>query len=155
MSKSKGEVVAFNAGEFGAEALARVDLQNYARGAEIMENILPLVQGGMTKMPGTQYIASTPSNGAARLRPFIFDETARFTIELSENKLRLVFEDGLVTVTGAAATVGTFTDESAALSSGGGVPPDGGTGAIDTGYGGEASAGYVFGGGTFNGDYVP
>lgn len=147
MAKSKGEVVAFNAGEFGAEALARVDLQNYARGSETMENIFPLVQGGMTKMPGTQFITSTPSNGPARLRPFIVSETARFDIELSDNKLRLYFEDGLVVTAGTNATLGTWTDESAVSSSGGGAPPSGGGGYVAPGsYGGAYGGGYTGGG---------
>jgi hypothetical protein len=128
MAKAKNEVIAFNAGELGAEALARVDLANYPRGAETMENILPLTQGGMTKAPGTQYIAGTPSNAVALLRPFIFSESDRFTLELSENKMRFVFEDGLVTLTGAVATVGTFSDESATAPSGGGAAPGAGTG---------------------------
>lgn len=130
MTRVKNEVVAFNAGELGDEALARVDLANYPRGAEIMENIIPLTQGGMTKAPGTQYIASTPSNGVALLRPFIFSESDRFTLELSENKVRFVFEDGLVTLTGAVATVGTFSDESTTAPAGGGVAPGVGTGSI-------------------------
>lgn len=134
MAKSKSEVVAFNAGELGKEALARVDIENYPRGSEIMENIFPLRQGGMTKMPGTVHVGSTPSNGVALLRPFIFSETQRFALELSENKMRLIFEGAYVTVAGAAATIGTWTDESTVTSSGGDAPPDGGTGDIEFDY---------------------
>ena len=101
-TKTKNEVVAFNAGELGAEALARTDLQNYPRGAETMENILPLVQGGMTKMPGTIYVAACP--GEAELRPFIFSESVKFALEFSDSMLRIV--------------------------SGGGSAPSGGTGEI-------------------------
>lgn len=137
MASAKPQLIAFNAGEFGAEALSRVDLQNYPRGAEVMENIIPLVQGGMSKAPGTQYIASTPSDGEAYLRPFIFSETQRFSLELSENKLRFIFEDGLVTLTGAAATLGAWSDESGTLPSGGGAAPGVGTGDIEFDYDGE------------------
>ena len=131
MTKSKSQVVAFNAGELGKEALARVDLENYPRGAEIMENIVPLRQGGMTKMPGTQFVGETPSSGVAYVRPFVFSESQRFAMEMSENKVRLIFEGEYVAVTGAAATVGSWTDESATSSAGGGAPPDGGTGDVD------------------------
>jgi hypothetical protein len=135
VAKSKSEVVAFNAGELGKEALARVDIENYPRGSEIMENILPLRQGGMTKMPGTVHVGSTPSNGAALLRPFIFSETQRFAMEFSEYKIRLIFEGAYVTVAGAAATVGTWTDVSTVTSAGGDPPPDGGDGGgVDPGY---------------------
>lgn len=152
MAKSKSEVVAFNAGELGKEALARVDIENYPRGSEIMENILPLRQGGMTKMPGTVHVGSTPSNGVALLRPFIFSETQRFAMEFSENRIRLIFEGAYVTVAGAAATIGTWTDVSAATSSGGDPPPDGGTaGPPGDGTGGGVDPGYDFG---FDFDYT-
>jgi len=154
MAKSKSEVVAFNAGELGKKALARVDLQNYPRGAEIMENILPLVQGGMTKMPGTRLVASTPSNGAARLRPFIVSETNRFEVELSNLKLRLSFENGMVITPSGASTLGTWTDESAVSSSGGGAPPSGGGGDVTPGdYGGADPGGYP--GGNPGDDLLP
>jgi hypothetical protein len=128
-TKTKNEVVAFNAGELGAEALARTDLQNYPRGAETMENILPLVQGGMTKMPGTIYVATCP--GEAELRPFIFSESVKFALEFSDNLMRIVSDGGLVALAGAAATIGTWSDESAAVSSGGGDAPSGGTGEVN------------------------
>lgn len=130
MAKSKSEVVAFNAGELGVEALARVDLQNYPRGAEIMENIFPLRQGGMTKMPGTKYVGSTPSNGVALLRPFVVSDTQRFALEISAAKVRLIYDGAYVAVDGALATVGSWSDESGVTSSGGGTPPDGGTGDV-------------------------
>ena len=135
MAKSKSEVVAFNAGELGKEALARVDIENYPRGAEIMENIFPLRQGGMTKMAGTVHVGSTPSNAAALLRPFIFSEQQRFAMEFSEYKIRLIFEGSYVAVAGAPATVGAWADVSSVTSSGGDPPPDGGTtDGIDPGY---------------------
>jgi hypothetical protein len=152
VAKSKSEVVAFNAGELGKEALARVDIENYPRGAEIMENIFPLRQGGMTKMAGTAYVGSTPSNGAALLRPFIFSEEQRFAMEFSNLKIRLIFEGAYVTVAGAAATIGTWTDVSSATSSGGDPPPDGGTaGPPGDGTGGGVDPGYDFG---FDFDYT-
>lgn len=152
MAKSKSEVVAFNAGELGKEALARVDIDNYPRGSEIMENIFPLRQGGMTKMPGTVHVGSTPSNGVALLRPFIFSETQRFAMEFSQNRIRLIFEGAYVTVAGAAATIGTWTDVSGATSAGGGTAPSGGTaGPPGDGTGGGVDPGYDFG---FDFDYT-
>ena len=148
MAKSKSEVVAFNAGELGKEALARVDIENYPRGAEIMENIFPLRQGGMTKMPGTMYVAGTPGNAQAWLRPWVFSESARFALEITPSKIRFVTDGGLVTLAGAAATVGGWTDESAVAPAGGGAAPDGGTGDIDIG-----GFGGIFG--AYGGGYIP
>jgi hypothetical protein len=153
MAKSKSEVVAFNAGELGKEALARVDIENYPRGAEIMENIFPLRQGGMTKMPGTIYVAGTPSNAQAWLRPWVFSDEVRIGIEISATKIRFIEDGALMTIVGAAATVGAFSDESTAATSGGGAPPDGGTGDVDTGgFDGGPDDGR---GGGFGGDYIP
>ena len=143
MAQAKPQLVAFNAGEFGAEALARVDLQNYPRGGEVYENVVPLVQGGLMKAPGTQYIASTPSDGEAHLRPFIFSETQRFALELSENKMRFLFEDGLVTLDGAPATIGAWSDESGTLPAGGDPAPDAGSGDIEYDYSGEFTGIYA------------
>ena len=134
MAKSKSQVVAFNAGELGKEALARVDLENYPRGAEIMENIVPLRQGGMTKMPGTQYIGTTFGDTAAYLRPFVFSEGQRLAMEFADRSIRLIFEGEYVVVQDANAVVGTWSDESGASSAGGGAAPDGGTGDVDLPY---------------------
>lgn len=151
MAKSKSEVVAFNAGELGKEALARVDLDNYPRGAEIMENIFPLRQGGMTKAPGTIYVGETPSSAVALLRPFIFSENQRFAMELSNAKVRLIYEGAYVGLQGAAATVGAWSDESGVTSSGGGSAPSGGTSGPPGSGGGGVDPGYD-GGYTGNGN---
>lgn len=131
MAKSKSQVVAFNAGELGKEALARVDLENYPRGAEIMENIFPLRQGGMTKMAGSRFVGGTFRGGASYLRPFVFSENQRFALEFSDRSLRLLFEGSFVTVENANTASEDWTDESGPTSTGGGAPPDGGGGEID------------------------
>jgi hypothetical protein len=131
MAKSKSQVVAFNAGELGKEALARVDLENYPRGAEIMENIVPLRQGGMTKMPGTEFIGETYGTSAAYLRPFVFSESQRFALEMTDRAVRIVFEGEYVAVENANAVFSTWSDESGTTSAGGGAAPDGGTGDVD------------------------
>lgn len=148
MAKSKSEVVAFNAGELGKEALARVDLENYARGSEIMENIFPLRQGGMTKMPGTIHVANTPSDAQAWIRPFVFSDAVRFGLEITADSIRFISDGALVTLTGAAATLAGWTDESAVTPTGGGTPPSGGTGDVDPvdPFGGGGFGGFVFGG---------
>jgi hypothetical protein len=118
-----------------------------------MENIFPLKQGGMTKMPGTIHVTNTPSDARAWLRPWVFSESVSFALEITAEKIRLVTDGGLVTLVGAAATVGAWTDESAAVPAGGGAPPSGGTGDVDGGDFGAGSGG-GFGGG-FGGDYIP
>lgn len=119
MAKAKRELIAFNQGELDTKVLARVDLQTYDRGAEIMENCWPLEQGGLAKMPGTQYFATTRSGSNARLRPFIFNESINFSLEFSEEvvadqggKLRIFNNVGQVTTVDTGTTLGALVDSS-------------------------------------------
>jgi len=50
-------ILAFNAGELTPELDVRIDADKYMQGCRIMENILPMVQGGARRMPGTKYVA--------------------------------------------------------------------------------------------------
>lgn len=128
-TQSKSTVVSF-LGEADSYALARVDFENHASLGERFENVFLIEQGAMELAPGTQFLRATPSNGVAIVRPWVFSLENAFALELSEELVRFIQDDGYVTLTGAAATVGTFTDQTAAAPSGGGTPPtgDGGSG---------------------------
>ena len=52
-------ILAFNAGELTPELDVRIDADKYMQGCRTMENILPMVQGGARRMPGTKYVAET------------------------------------------------------------------------------------------------
>lgn len=147
MGTVKPQYLAFNAGELDANGLARADLENYPRGAETLENIIPYVQGRMEKAPGTQYIGDvtnesriqdaagndlldansdeivTPGNTDVVLRPFVFDESTKFVLEMVEGRIRIISGTGYVQTGGAAATLGAWSDESAAPSTGGAAAP--------------------------------
>lgn len=103
-------ILSFNGGEIGQRALARVDLvELYPKCAEIMENCWASVQGPLSKVPGSEYRANTPSDAVALLRPFIFDEDDVVLLELSNTKIRFHDPaDGLIALAGAAATIGNF-----------------------------------------------
>ncbi|WP_370372521.1 hypothetical protein [Henriciella pelagia] len=152
MTKVRPQYIAFNQGELDSDALVRVDLETYHRGAEIMENILPLVQGGMEKVPGTQFIGEITNVGTLLdadggsildangdsiesaaaslgiLRPFVFSEVDRLVLEITEGQIRFISGTGYVQVTAPSISLGGWTDESAAPSTGGGAAPGGGTG---------------------------
>ena len=66
----------FNAGELSPLLNAREDLAKYQNGCSIMENLIPLPQGGVQKRPGTKYIAEVKTSSlATRLLPFEFSTT--------------------------------------------------------------------------------
>lgn len=132
MTRVNPPFYAFNGGEVGQDVLARADLQTYTRVAATLENIIPEVQGGMSKRPGTEFLADiTTDTDGVHLIPWVFDETNRFILYLADESARLVFDTGFVVVDAADATLGSWSDESGAVSSGGGAPSDGGTGDID------------------------
>lgn len=103
-------LVSFNGGEIGKEAMARVDLDVYSTCAEVMENIFPLLAGGMTKAPGTIVSDETPSSGVAIVRPFIYNVDDTLTLEFSDNIIRVDLDGGTVQVEGGAASVSTGAD---------------------------------------------
>jgi hypothetical protein len=122
MAKSMPAVVTFSGGEVDGYALARADLDIYPQTAEIMENVALITQGAMELFPGSLYIDNTPGNAYAKVRPWVFSQDVAFALELTAEQIRFLFEGGYVTLDGANATVGSFTDESAAPPSGGGPP---------------------------------
>ena len=126
MGKARPGLVSFNGGEVGTQTLARADLENYARYAEEMENIFPDLAGSMSKAPGTVYIGTAPS--AAILRPFEFAVTSNAVLELTNTQMRIIVDEAYLTLAGADATLGGWTDQSAAASSGGASAPGSGSG---------------------------
>lgn len=129
-NKPRRDIMAFNVGELGQNALARFDLERYVSGAETMENIIPKVQGGMTKMPGLKRLFETDNQdtGAddrAYLRPFIFSETTNFVLEFLDVGMRIIEGEAYVQRGASDVTWGiTWSDASITTpDSGGGSAP--------------------------------
>lgn len=148
MAKVNLTTVAFNGGEVDAGTLARADLDIYSRVAETMENVFPYTQGRMEKAPGSQYIDDitalaqiTEEDGEVILdeageiivsegeslgvlRPFVRTRDISYSLEFSANQLRFLDNATVayVTITGANATVGAWSDQSSAPPSGGDPP---------------------------------
>jgi hypothetical protein len=147
--KANLTVLALNGGEADKPTLARADLDIYSRLAETFENAFPLTNGGMSKAPGSQYLDEvtglatiTDESGAVILeeggvaevltegsslgilRAFARSDTVAYALELSANQMRFIDNTtaAYVTITGAAATIGAFSDQSAAPSTGGAAP---------------------------------
>ena len=129
-SKQNGQIVNFTAGEWDQYSLARTDMSDHANAAETLTNIYLTTQGAMELAPGSEYLAATPGNGVAILRPWALALDASFCIEFSDELVRFisVTDAAYVSLTGAAATVGTFSDESDVMPTGGDPPPEGGGG---------------------------
>ncbi len=90
----------FNAGEMSPLLNSREDLAKYQSGCSIMENMIPIPQGGGQKRPGTKYIAEVKTSSlATRLLQFEFSTTQSYIIEAGNQYMRF-FTDGIPIVEG-------------------------------------------------------
>lgn len=78
-----------NAGEFSPLLEGRVDFAKYAKGLKLCQNFVPLVQGPLTRRPGTYYVAEVKSsaNRTALVR-FEFSTTQAYIIEFGDQYMR-------------------------------------------------------------------
>ncbi|WP_180168808.1 carbohydrate-binding protein [Acinetobacter sp. YH12021] len=75
----------FSAGELSPTLYTRTDIQQYSNGAKRLKNVIPLVEGGVRKRPGTilKYVISS----AVRLIPFIVNSDNSFLLALKPGQL--------------------------------------------------------------------
>ncbi len=89
---------AFNSGELSPQLTGRTDIRKYYSGCRTLENMLVLPYGGVTKRPGTYYIASAKSpSSACRLIPFEFSTQQAYIIEMGNLYLRFYKDGGQIT----------------------------------------------------------
>jgi hypothetical protein len=70
----------FSAGELAPTLYTRTDIQQYSNGAKTLTNVIPLVEGGVRKRPGTFYVST--ESGAVRLIPFVVNSGDVFVLIL-------------------------------------------------------------------------
>jgi len=49
-------IISFNAGELSPQIDARIDVEKYGSGCRHLENMIPLIYGGVERRPGTKFI---------------------------------------------------------------------------------------------------
>jgi len=88
---------AFNAGEFTGQLDGRTDLEKYYRACKTLENMIILPYGGVTKRPGTYYVASAKVAGdACRLVPFEYSVSQAYVLEMGDEYVRFYTQGGQV-----------------------------------------------------------
>lgn len=105
----------FVSGELSPRLLGRVDLEKYASGCSELTNFVVLPQGGIQNRPGFRYIASTRSNGVARLVPFQFSTTQAYILEFGAGYIRFYADGGQVYSSGTTPLQVTTTYTAAEL----------------------------------------
>ena len=150
MAKDQPTLFSVNGGEIDARTQARADLDIYPRCASVLENIFITLKGSMAKAPGSKHIDMCPESDVVVVRPFYYSGVA-YHLELSDGLLRFVSGDELVQAAATDATIGAWSDESAAPSTGGGAPSDGG----DSGIGDPIGGGGYYADMGYNGGALP
>lgn len=97
----------FNAGEWTPLAYGRSDIGKYKNALATCLNYIPTAQGGLTRRPGTKYIANTKSNLAVRLVTFEFSITQAYVLEFGPNYVRFYTNDGQLINSGSPYEVAT------------------------------------------------
>ena len=104
---------AFNVGVHDSTALARVDLERMRLAAEVQTNMLPFATGQGVMRPGLQYLGTTDTSAAARIKEFVFGATDAALMEFSNQSLRVWNSDALITRVSVATAVtnGDFSSD--------------------------------------------
>jgi hypothetical protein len=84
----------FTLGEVSPKLGGRIDLNLYHSGVSKSENFLTMIQGGVTRRPGTKVLATL--SGTCRIIPFTISVELSFIIELSAEYIRIRDSEGVV-----------------------------------------------------------
>ena len=110
----------FNAGVLSPKIDSRVDLEKYLSGCRRLENFIPLVEGGVTRMPGTYFVCEVKdSTKKTRLIPFEFSTVQQYVLEFGDQYIRFYKDGGLIVTTYAAWGTGTAYLEGALVTNSG------------------------------------
>lgn len=87
----------FNAGEFSPLMSARVRFDKYPNALNTCLNAVPLVQGGVSKRPGTYFVSEVKtSSKKTRLVAFEFSTTQAYVLEFGDQYMRVYKDHGQV-----------------------------------------------------------
>lgn len=78
----------FTSGQLDPTLHERYEYQGYANGLVELSNMLILPQGGVTKRPGSRYVATCKDDTAHRLIPFIISNELAYVLEMGIEYIR-------------------------------------------------------------------
>lgn len=103
----------FSKGEISEELIARVEVSTYSAALRRARNVVILKYGGVSKRPGTRFIAEVfDQANASRLVPFQFSLTQTYALEMGQGYMRPLALGGVVLetkLTVQAVTLGATT----------------------------------------------
>ena len=105
----------FVGGEWSPNMDSRYDLPGYRKAARLMRNLIPLKQGGCTRRPGTQYIATglnpvhSLNTYLSRLQKFQYAPGTSFILEFVDKGIRFYSNGAQIQATGVTPWVSGST----------------------------------------------
>jgi hypothetical protein len=86
---AKRVINSLNAGELSPYLYARSDVDKYQSGCLVMENFVPLVQGGATRRPSLEYKFASVDDDKVRLVPFTFSVSDTYLLVIGDNEINI------------------------------------------------------------------
>lgn len=87
----------FSTGEISPFISLRTDLIQYQNGCKSVENMLAIIEGGIKRRGGTEFILNT--NNAIRIIPFILSTTKSYIFAFREKAVDIYTKDGALVIT--------------------------------------------------------
>ncbi|NBQ13049.1 MAG: hypothetical protein EBU31_00195 [Proteobacteria bacterium] len=86
----------FSKGEISEELLARFDVDSYHTALKQARNVIVLKYGGVTKRPGTRFVAPVYKDQGVRLVPFQYSLEQTYVLEMGQGYMRVAALGGMV-----------------------------------------------------------
>lgn len=98
----------FNGGEVSPKIDWRGDADKYQSGCKTLQNFIPLVEGGVVRMPGTYFVTEVKdSTKATIVKPFKFSTIQTYILEVGEQYIRFYKDSAQVQDAGVPVEVVT------------------------------------------------
>lgn len=100
MPKASSIQSAYNVGEISPLVYGRVDQEWYGSAVAVCLRYIPLVQGPLTRCPGTHFVSEVKDSSAVTIiRRFEFSTTQAYVIEFGNQYCRFYKDNALITLT--------------------------------------------------------
>lgn len=111
MGTSEPVINDFTSGELSDRMTGKIDSEIYARGCKTLENfIVCYPTGSIERRPGTRYVCEVADSAKkTRLVSFVLSQTAIYILEFSNNKIRFIKNNALITTGTPAVPVSVTT----------------------------------------------
>lgn len=99
MSRVDPIYTSFNGGEVSPLLGGRPDLEKWNAALQTCENLIPLVQGALTRRGGTRHVAEVKdSSDQTWLMPFVFSRADAYQLEFGDGYIRFYRDRGVLTL---------------------------------------------------------